>query len=93
MIVDLYTRAPYRGIAIHDNVDRPPAELLAEVFPGVPLTRDVGKSGTLLAIDLLAIDRWPRPAPSTAPARSSASTPPTPGATRYVNHDRVHLPP
>ena len=26
MIVDLYTRAPYRGIAIHDNVDRPPAE-------------------------------------------------------------------
>jgi len=56
MIVDLYTRTPCRGIAIHDNVDRPPAELLAEVFPGVPLTRDVGKSGTLLAIDLLAID-------------------------------------
>ena len=32
-------------------MNRPSAELLAEVFPGVPLTRDVGKFGTLLAID------------------------------------------
>jgi hypothetical protein len=30
---------------------RSSADLLAEVFPGVPLTRDVGKYGTLLAID------------------------------------------
>ena len=32
-------------------MNRPSAELLAEVFPGVRLTRDVGESGTLLAID------------------------------------------
>jgi nucleoside-diphosphate-sugar epimerase len=39
-------------IAAADTVmNRPSAELLAEVFPGVPLTRDVGKFGTLLAID------------------------------------------
>ena len=30
---------------------RPSAEVLAEVFPGVKLTRDVGEHGTLLAID------------------------------------------
>lgn len=30
---------------------QPSAELLREVFPGVPLTRDVGEFGTLLAID------------------------------------------
>ena len=39
-------------IAAADTVmDRPSADLLAEVFPGVPLTRDPGKFGTLLAID------------------------------------------
>ena len=39
-------------IAAADTVmNRPSADLLAEVFPGVPLTRDVGKFGTLLAID------------------------------------------
>ncbi|MGH3067205.1 MAG: NAD-dependent epimerase/dehydratase family protein [Streptosporangiaceae bacterium] len=31
--------------------DRPSAELLAEVYPGVTLTREVGEFGTLLAID------------------------------------------
>ena len=39
-------------IAAADTVmNRPSADLLAEVFPGVELTRDVGKFGTLLAID------------------------------------------
>jgi len=39
-------------IAAADTVmNRPSADLLAEVFPDVPLTRDVGKFGTLLAID------------------------------------------
>jgi nucleoside-diphosphate-sugar epimerase len=39
-------------IAAADTVmDRPSADLLAEVFPGVSLTRDVGEFGTLLAID------------------------------------------
>src|SRR5580658_2322622 len=39
-------------IAAADTVmNRPSAELLAEVFPGVPLTRDVEKFGTMLAID------------------------------------------
>jgi nucleoside-diphosphate-sugar epimerase len=39
-------------IAASDTVmNRPSADLLAEVFPGVPLTRDVGKFGTLLAND------------------------------------------
>src|SRR5712691_1032721 len=39
-------------IAAADTVmNRPSAALLAEVFPGVPLTRDVGEFGTLLAID------------------------------------------
>ena len=39
-------------IAAADTVmNRPSADLLAEVFPGVPLTRDVGRFGTLLAID------------------------------------------
>ncbi|HEY1627143.1 MAG TPA: NAD(P)-dependent oxidoreductase [Streptosporangiaceae bacterium] len=39
-------------IAAADTVmNRPSAELLAEVFPGVPLTRDPGEFGTLLAID------------------------------------------
>ena len=33
-------------------MNRPSAELLAEVFPDVPLTREVGEFGTLLAIDL-----------------------------------------
>src|SRR5690349_8267613 len=39
-------------IAAADTVlTRPFAEVLAEVFPGVKLTRDVGEHGTLLAID------------------------------------------
>jgi len=39
-------------IAAADTVmNRPSADLLAEVFPDVPLTRDVGTFGTLLAID------------------------------------------
>ena len=39
-------------IAAADTVmNRPSAELLAQVYPGVKLTRDVGESGTLLAID------------------------------------------
>ena len=32
-------------------MDRLSAELLAEVYPGAALSRDVGESGTLLAID------------------------------------------
>jgi nucleoside-diphosphate-sugar epimerase len=39
-------------IAAADTVmNRPSSALLAEVFPGVPLTRDVAEFGTLLAID------------------------------------------
>jgi nucleoside-diphosphate-sugar epimerase len=39
-------------IAAADTVmNRPSAELLAEVYPGVALTREVGEFGTLLAID------------------------------------------
>ncbi|MFE7195018.1 NAD-dependent epimerase/dehydratase family protein [Microbacterium oxydans] len=39
-------------IAAADTVmSRPNAELLAEVFPGVPVTRDVGPNETLLSID------------------------------------------
>jgi len=39
-------------VAAADTVmNRPSADLLAEVFPGVTLTRDVGTYGTLLAID------------------------------------------
>jgi nucleoside-diphosphate-sugar epimerase len=39
-------------IAAADTVmNRPSAGLMAEVFPGVPLTRDVSEYGTLLAID------------------------------------------
>ena len=39
-------------IAAADTVmNRPSAELLAEVYPGVRLTRDVAEFGTLLAID------------------------------------------
>ena len=39
-------------IAARDTVmNRPSSALLAEVFPGVPLTREVGEFGTLLAID------------------------------------------
>jgi len=44
--------SPALIIAAADTVmNRPSAELLAEVFPGVPLTRDPGEFGTLLAID------------------------------------------
>ena len=39
-------------IAAADTVmNRPSAALLAEVFPDVKLTREVGEFGTLLAID------------------------------------------
>jgi len=39
-------------IAAADTVmPRPSAELLAEVYPGVPLTREISEFGTLLAID------------------------------------------
>ncbi|MGH3294663.1 MAG: NAD-dependent epimerase/dehydratase family protein [Trebonia sp.] len=39
-------------IAAADTVmNRPSRDVLAEVFPGVTLTRDVGEHGTLLAID------------------------------------------
>jgi len=46
------TGSPAFIIAAADTVmNRPSAELLADVFPGVKLTRDVGEFGTLLAID------------------------------------------
>jgi nucleoside-diphosphate-sugar epimerase len=49
---DTITGSPAFIIAAADTVmNRPSAELLAEVFPGVKLTRDVGEFGTLLAID------------------------------------------
>ena len=57
MACRLALEAPAKGsvryiIAAADTVmDRPSAELLAEVFPGVTLTREVGEFGTLLAID------------------------------------------
>jgi nucleoside-diphosphate-sugar epimerase len=39
-------------IAAADTVmNRPSREVLAEVFPGVPVTREIGEFGTLLAID------------------------------------------
>ena len=39
-------------IAASDTVmNRPSRDVLAEVFPGVPLTREIGEFGTLLAID------------------------------------------
>jgi hypothetical protein len=39
-------------IAAADTVmNRPSAALFGEVFPGVPLTRDIGEFETLLAID------------------------------------------
>ena len=49
---DAVAGSPAFIIAAADTVmNRPSRELLAEVFPGVPLTRDVGEFGTLLAID------------------------------------------
>jgi len=46
------TGSPAFIIAAADTVmNRPSAELLAEVYPSVKLTRDVGEFGTLLAID------------------------------------------
>ena len=57
MACRLALEAPAKGsasyiIAAADTVmDRPSAEVLAEVYPGVTLTRDVGEFGTLLAID------------------------------------------
>jgi hypothetical protein len=57
MACRLALEAPAKGsasyiIAAADTVmDRPSAEVLAEVYPGVTLTRDVGEFGTLLGID------------------------------------------
>lgn len=49
---DAVAGSPAFVIAAADTVmNRPSADLLAEVFPGVPLTHDVGGFGTLLAID------------------------------------------
>jgi nucleoside-diphosphate-sugar epimerase len=49
---DAVEGSPAFIIAAADTVmNRPSADLLAEVFPGVPLTDDVGEFGTLLAID------------------------------------------
>jgi nucleoside-diphosphate-sugar epimerase len=46
------TGSPAFIIAAADTVmNRPSAELLAQVYPGIKLTRDVGEFGTLLAID------------------------------------------
>ncbi|MDX3849503.1 NAD(P)-dependent oxidoreductase [Streptomyces sp. AK02-01A] len=46
------TGAPSFVIAAADTImDRPSAELLAEVFPEVELTREIGTYGTLLSID------------------------------------------
>jgi nucleoside-diphosphate-sugar epimerase len=46
------TASPSFIIAAADTVmNRPSAELMREVFPGVPLTREVHGNGTLLAID------------------------------------------
>ncbi len=45
-------RSPAFIIAAADTVmNRPSAGLLAEVFPDVRLTREIGEFGTLLAID------------------------------------------
>ncbi len=39
-------------VAAADTVmNRPSREVLAEVFPGVPVTREIGEFGTLLAVD------------------------------------------
>ena len=49
---DAVAGSPSFIIAAADTVmDRPSAELLREVFPGVRLTGEVGEYGTLLAID------------------------------------------
>ncbi len=49
---DAVAGSPALVVAAADTVmNRPSAQLLAEVFPGVPLKRDVGEFGTLLAID------------------------------------------
>jgi len=49
---DVVAGSPAFVIAAADTVmNRPSAQLLAEVYPGVALTRDVGEFGTLLAID------------------------------------------
>jgi nucleoside-diphosphate-sugar epimerase len=49
---DAVAGSPAFIIAAADTVmNRPSAELLAEVFPGVPLTGEVSEFGTLLAID------------------------------------------
>ena len=37
--------------AANTVMNRPSRDVLAEVFPGVPLTREIGEFGTLLAID------------------------------------------
>src|SRR5262249_7558625 len=64
-------------IAAADTVmNRPSAELLAEVFPGVPLRREVGESETLLAIDRARQGPGCEPQPSWRdhlPAHASAA--------------------
>jgi nucleoside-diphosphate-sugar epimerase len=50
--MDAVADSPSFIIAASDTVmNRSSSELLAEVFPGITLTRDVGEFGTLLAID------------------------------------------
>ena len=49
---DAVAGSPSFIIAAADTVmNRPSSALLAEIFPGVPLTRDVGEFGSLLASD------------------------------------------
>jgi nucleoside-diphosphate-sugar epimerase len=62
--------APVRGavsyvIAAADTImDRPSAELMAEVFPGVPIRRTLGEFETLLAVDRARADLGYSPAHS-----------------------------
>ena len=50
--LDAVAGSPSFVIAAADTVmDRPSSELLAEVFPDVPLTREVEEFGSLLATD------------------------------------------
>ena len=53
MVAALFVVAAlFQDAAAADTVmNRPSAELLAEVYPGVSLTREVSEFGTLLAID------------------------------------------
>jgi hypothetical protein len=48
-----WSQIPLVGLRFSKDtvMDRPSAELLAEVYPGVTLNREVGEFGTLLSID------------------------------------------